>query len=357
MKRILSCILVLSCLVSSVPTLAISAEDVELSTIATNVEKHLSFIYPEKENYGLGNTNFNNLWLGSPIYTYEVKDNGINPYDLRIFPILDDTNIVALALVNNDSVTLTVDKVDTFANCLSQLDSVSLIYDDSTAYICSEEELVPAWTIYNSYGIEDRAALASTPFPSNANNSDIIFSTASPIYKLELLPQTRQAPYFVNVPIIPQIINNTYYPICWACTAASIGNYLTGASYTGLYVADETYGRRAASDAESLAAIATVYDINYSYYTGVSSGIPQMIAMSLDSKEPVWSKWTCSTGTWHVTVIRSIDLTTNTFSVMDSEYTSGYLTGNYNSAGAFVYMNVENGAIMTLWAIALKQVN
>lgn len=358
MKRILSCILVLSCLVSSMPTLAISAEDTELSTIAANVEKHLTSIYPEKEEYGLGDVDFNNLWLGSPIYTYEAVSNTISPYDFRIFPILEESSIVALALVEDDNmVTLTTAEVNTFNTYLNEFGSIAVIYDNSSAYICSENEIVTTWTIDASYGA-DRSSLATTPVQVSTDDSIIELSTASPVYELGLTAQARATEYFLAVPRIPQIIGDVYYPICWACAAASIGDYLTWGTRTGLDVADATYGRQAIPATETykcLEAIRIVYGINYDYYTGITSGIPQMIAVSLSENAPVWSHWSYPPNSAHVMVIRGINTTARTFSVADSEYASAYTSGSYSEQGVFGYRSLYSSKQLSLLSIALKR--
>lgn len=129
-------------------------------------------------------------------------------------------------------------------------------------------------------------------------DQDSTSTVSSSFLDSRLLASSTEDFEFLSVPIKLQ----GDYEICWACSVASIGQYVTGKDYTGKKVCKlVNHAYEAGTQAEAKAALEDIYDLEI----GASSNAPKYdkIISEIDSDEPIWAGFASNKGK-HAVVFR-----------------------------------------------------
>ena len=232
-KQILSGLLVAVLMASTCLNVSFAASIDNKQLIYKEIETSLSAIIPEKEYYGLGDVDMNNLSIGEKIPTYEVVDRNLEPTSVSLYPIFDNTGtLVVLAATSTINGEIIVSISQTFVDtlCLLAPDSqISIIYDKNDAYLLSDGTLTK---------------LTEYPYENHLNRDDIETLTENSLASLcgvglnankRLSVANLPKPYgdecdeevYLAVPIKKQPTNT----LCWAACCASIISYIYNHNY------------------------------------------------------------------------------------------------------------------------------
>ena len=123
----------------------------------------LGDIEHEKELYGLGGVNFDNLYIGEYIPAYIAKETGLTPSNIRYYPVLENGGWVAtLSCYEVDGIwngTLS-NRFVTEVPEIDANDDLKLIFDSNTCYL-SKNSVIHNLTSYNA--VAERVNIASSP--------------------------------------------------------------------------------------------------------------------------------------------------------------------------------------------------
>lgn len=327
------------------------------------INQMLSFIGYEADSYGMGNVDFETLSIGQRINAYEFSNGELIPLTINYYPLFAEDDLCALVLTNNDgaagfrvqiSVSLAEELVD--VGCVG--DSFAIIYDANHMYVSNQEELktIHSFESTRSLGELSRGLGTTNRGSLTEDNctqiSNISYSNLSATgnYKLAFTPNTSQAYYSLSVDIINQASNSSY---CWACAIASIGNYLTSISKTGVEIARAYYGssyNRSLSMGAAISFLNEYYDLEYDS-EGVAAS-QDLIRDAIDDGYPIYGRFRVgeSSTDMHATVIRGVDTTRGYISLMDPEV-SYYVTATLcwdGSVLAYQYDSPASGNTLTL---------
>lgn len=350
-KQILSGLLVAVLMASTCLNVSFAASIDNKQLIYKEIETSLSAIIPEKEYYGLGDVDMNNLSIGEKIPTYEVVDRNLEPTSVSLYPIFDNTGtLVVLAATSTINGEIIVSISQTFVDtlCLLAPDSqISIIYDKNDAYLLSDGTLTK---------------LTEYPYENHLNRDDIETLTENSLASLcgvglnankRLSVANLPKPYgdecdeevYLAVPIKKQPTNT----LCWAACCASIISYIYNHNYDTEWMA-ERYGSMDGESAEDvLKFINNFFTVDYKY-SRTNDYIN--IWTSLCADKPVYGGFQNlhNSKNAHALVIRGISYW-SVFSVMDPD--SGiYATGKINGLGgwtSFYYLMARTGSEYSLW--------
>ena len=325
-----------------------------------NTEKMLPYIYEvakDAENWGYGVENFDSLYIGLPIHTYEyLKTGTLRENAFVYYPVFSDDELLFLILENEDgSIQLTQGFCDLLPFFSDEY--IAIIYDLNKTYIaCADAEKtriayefnIPTEKRGNFYNI-------SQALP-NAQVKWTFFSRYERIPSLEYVAQPAYDPDHPPINLsVPKVLQYYDY-ICWAASTASIGNYLTGKNYTAVNVAQQKYGytekefNQGASLSESTEMLLKLYNISYPNVETNNPPDNGRIYTNLESGYPMYGRWQCSSGSTHQTVIRGISLTSKRLYIMDP--LQGYISVQYSNGG-YNYVG-ESGYSFTCIGYASK---
>ena len=202
----------------------------------TDIITELSYFENSKEMIGLGDVNFNNLFISEKIYIYEYLETGFNQIS-EAYLLFENNDIVSLAY-----------KVDEhkyqFMSALTALidnsgeDSFCIVYDKYSCYLYNGDSFVEL--SYNEeYAVDSRGVILSETQVSNANlNITDVSQSVSLNYTSSMSLMRVQTNYFCSISYVTQ---NPYDNICWAATTAMISNSVNGTSLTAVDVASDYY--------------------------------------------------------------------------------------------------------------------
>ena len=346
-------------LVMSVCTLPASATGTNgnIQEVVQFTEQQLLAIAPTKELYGFSSdTNFNSLYLASEIPSFEVVNGSLETTDIKIFPIVNGSGaIVAFSTVTwiDDVITgsVTTQLVDKLSETGSNENrDFSFIYDVDTAYIATAEEITPLSTFDSSlgYGREELNVAATDTSALQASlatfSNDILIPLDIESTNINSRASSAALLYVEKLSQLDSNGNNL--SICWACTSASIGNYLTSKYFSGVGFANATYGTNTAvSMYNSILKLNSLYGLSYSTYNGAAQ--LNTVYNHLSSGYPLFGSFDVpGSSIKHFVVICGINLSTDTFTVMDPEYTSSYTQGSC-STGKLVYTSLYSAKVLT----------
>lgn len=143
------------------PAVALDA-DPDFEQIYEIGTRLLGDIEHEKELYGLGGVNFDNLYIGEYIPAYIANETGFTQSNIRYYPILENGEWVATLTCSKSNGIWNAQLSNTFVPELPEIDAndnLKLVFDSNTEY------LVKNSSIHNitSYNAEaDRVDLASS---------------------------------------------------------------------------------------------------------------------------------------------------------------------------------------------------
>ena len=299
-------------------------------------------------------SDFETMFIGNAISTYEVLLNEeLQQKDFVYYPVFNEEEILFLVLVKEDGF---VQMTQGFVDVLSDYEGedVAIVYDKDESYVLIRdfEEKIVAYEY--SQDVEERGDLLES---FEIIEETISWTSLERNDTIELEDSIIQPRYDAVMPtvtlLVPKVLQSPYDYICWAASTASIGNYLTGNSYTAVEVARALYGSSfnyTASLEDSTDVLRSKYGVAYNYYSYTTAPSESKIYTNVSAGYPMYGRWQVSTGATHQTVIRGINHASGLIYVMDP--LQGYVTAS-ESDWRFSYVGTT-GEMFTLIGYASK---
>lgn len=372
MKKIcamgLSFILAFQCFLATVSasgfTTATNDDVVVSAEVVDAITNVLGSIAHEKEFFGFSkNTDMSKVKLGEriPAYIVDNKRKLIESTEVQYYPVFDDENILCTvaAIIHDEEegilAFLSDEWVDDFCELKSR-DAVALLFDKYNAYLWTGNSTVTL----GDNGVEDGIAGRST--------IDVI----DKIEYISIKARALKATINVNKTIMADALNirstsaNVFVPIkrqgsnqwCWAASMASIVQYEKGINHSctsmaNLYTTDTEEGK-------SINDVQRYFLLSFSLaYHIRTDGLLSTLLNSLQNDHPVYGSFERNFNgrvVGHAMVIRGIDLTANTFSVMDpnggsatDSYRTGTITNRISDYGTMSILPYNAASGSTLY--------
>lgn len=308
-----------------------------------NTEKMLPILCNvaiDAESWGIEKQDFDSLYIGQPIQAYEYLHTGtLQRMDFVYYPIFSRNDILFLVLENEDG---TFQVTQAFANILSQYlnEQIVFVYDINEIYItCANVEKTQVAYEFEATS-ENRGDISGvSEIPFSACCEFVSLAQHQAIPPLSQVAQPTYDP--LNPPItllVPQVLQQYAYT-CWAASTASIGNYLTGKSYSDYDIAYAKFGlsyNQGATLTDSVDMLKRIYGIVYQNYEYTNPPTWARIYDNLSENYPLYGRWICE-GYTHQTVIRGANRSTNYLSLMDP---GQGLVSSYWANGVFTFRSV-----------------
>ena len=315
----------------------------------------LRYIEEDKENFDLGDVNFESIEVGESIYAYEYTDMGFDKIG-EVCPLIADGQLIATTIrVGDNGYSIET----SLAQAINKTDckNIALVYDCDSCYLYDGLD----FTLLGQSGImvSERALLDRTKaayysnglIAQNISNS-VLLGYSSPSSALQLNTQT----YFsCNVSYVIQL---PFSNICWAATTATILNYLNGTSTTAAGINMEYFDSSAVVDegvspSSVKSFMQNNYNLSYTYNNYVPSA--SAILTNIVDGYPIYGSFhfTSNGGGYHACTIYGNNPISGYISVMDPQFgsTSAVSTGSsysYVSAYAFNTLTLAR-AICHTW--------
>ena len=287
----------------------------------------LSALKIAKESWGLEDVDFDDLYIGSPVYAYDYVD-GCFLENSKLYPITSNGVLLLWAIDSGSMVTISTELVSQVNDMVVFDDPFSIIYDSQGCYICTENycELLSEYCEDSEEDVKIQAR--SILLPEDLRSStDIIFTSLSDnnLLKFESQPTAYSESYYIwdlNVPYINQRPSRN---LCWAACVACIANYVKGYTLTAEEVAFNYFGdsRDETLNFKNIPGVLHSYDIRCAYR--LVFPLDYMIYENLRVRDfPLYSRWVTNDGTdtseprgAHACVISGINTFTGTLTLMD----------------------------------------
>lgn len=375
------------CMCFAIAMPAMAADDVLSFDVQNKMLRILSSVEEEKEYYNLENIDFSAIQIGREIPVYNVDDDDLIYSDLHFFPIINNNRLVSFFYVVNDNneeayVQLSNDLVIPISQYVVGNQPFAIIYDDDGAYVyvdneiyllgeaeqhyLTEEEIV----LYNNlfgecpYEVESSVTLCGeeknyissieqSVFQSintESLSNNIILNADSFLQEQPLAITSK----YLGVDILTEPANvNT----CWAVAVASIVNYI----YDGNWDYQGIVNMFTNGNDIGLHIDTVIDNMNYWFNAGWSYGrvnslSPQTVLDYLIEDYPLYGNFKethyvggSAVSTAHAVVIRGVNTSSKTFSVMNpTPTTSGYTPGTISSDNVWKFVNSYGGTTYTL---------
>lgn len=311
-------------------------------------------IYSDAQGFGFLEEDLRDIYLGEPIFAYELRDDCLYELDYSFYPITSNGQILFFAIKDSIGVSLSQGLVKELSVFVDNSVDVALVYDKYSCYaltydrvelLCTFSEPVAyRSTFEDELQILNYSTAANIQFaPISAQQSLSANLTISPPRAQNKLASAGRADVALIVPFVTQ---NPPSSLCWAASIACIGNYLTGSSYTAAQIAQFHYGNSTTTPP----ALTTIYSILnnrygvYYYYTSSSAPNDLTIVENISNGFPLYARWGYSGGN-HAGVIRGIYQSVSCVFVMDPEY--GFSVA-YKSSGNYSYVSAYSAVTLTL---------
>ncbi|MDF2945026.1 MAG: hypothetical protein K0S01_3884 [Herbinix sp.] len=222
------------------------------SNIFSNIKNALYCL--DRNAYGFSNIDFEQITVGNAIDSYEYVNNTLCTLDFILYPLTYNGELIAFAIKYDtiDPVQITKELVDKISSYIDPNKSFALIYDKNICYAYTDDGLISLCKttmekdnrqVLNNFS--DKSFFKNTKLNNYApvksindnSNSDTLDSTFSSTPHLNII-NTTSSYVSCNVSFVSQ---NPPSNICWACSVACVGNYLTGRNLTGVNVATSLY--------------------------------------------------------------------------------------------------------------------
>ncbi len=356
MKKIfISMILALSLMSSLViPAVNESGKTVPDDVIEA-IEKVVSTIAFEKENYGFADVDLSKIQIGEIIPTYTLlEDKSVQATAETFYSILDEfDNLIALAVVFSDEENGTYafvspELVPALNACLGTDENVALVYDDKGVYCWNGTSA----TLLNHNTVEDvegRASLSDVP---TAALSIVETNQVESVCELGIdldIPNTigyDDEAVYLNVPLKAQPAGSNW---CWAACMASIIQFETNKNYT-----TKDIGYKFKNGPADGAKITEVQGWFKNYFLSYNLHASQdyqknylTIFNLLGRRHPIHGDFMRKDyQSRHAAVIRGINCASKVFSIMDptsGKYCSGQIENAKGNNGMFSFYSTGNG--------------
>ena len=350
MRKAIALVMAFLCLACVSPVHAVGSSEQEVRNAINDI---LYDIEPQKAYYGLGSVSFDSLTIGSEITAYEYKNNGFVVMDFTLYPLINSTGIAAIAILREDGTgalraQIEVDLARKISETKLANERFAIVYDRDSCYYVTQDRMVQLFSLTEAVAsrskLNPRSRLVSP-------QQDFRFSSAASKLTLQYAQSREQQPrlgstLLLPVPKITQPFGSVY---CWACSVASIGNYLTSYNYTGIYVAKNEYGdsyNQGASISVALDNLSEIYGITYISTGGFDSGI---IYENLSYGYPLFTECSVSNSRGHC----GENPISGYITIMDPD-SSSYVSAYSTSANVFSYMSASSGSTVTLTILGRK---
>ena len=345
MKRIGKIALTLALIISLSSNMIVYAGAAESNTgvsadVKATLQEQLFFAYLDAENLGMDQSDFDRLYIGTPIYSYECVDGSLQEMEILTYPIFCDDEIVLFGIENTkegeEFVQLSCGFAEELTDYYISEDEVALVYDDENSYVVLESGVEILFS--DSTQVDFRDSL------EECSRENIVLAELVPTEKIVYTGIKARASYAYLS--IPKVLQGSYN-LCWAASVASIGNYVMSKNYTAVDIAqmhfkdEEDFNYSLGLEA-AMGVLDTIYDVNY-YRNRTEPLSDEMIYYNLMEGYPVYAKWSVSDGSFHATVIRGI-LTGSYMNIMDPN--TGFVVV-YKSGDTYSYYYSEKGLTLT----------
>ena len=289
-----------------------------------------------------------NFYIGDPIYSYEFFGNRIVKTNISYLPVFLGNDLEYMVILietpTGHSVQLTSCLVKELCAYSGNV-PIALLYDSDASYLVSRDCI--QLLHINSISIESRGSLLSS---NGIDCSRFELTALCPKFKLDYhfsLPSRT----YTSVPVA-YVSQDPPSNICWAASAACIGNYLTTQNFTAHQLAVWTYGiylwDSKATMATTMGVLNGNYFLNYSYSSDSTAPTDTRMYNNFTAGYPMLGFWRVFISAdeilYHMTVLAGIDSGSYVY-VMDPEY--GFTMATFAS-NAYTYVSAYSNHTLTL---------
>lgn len=204
----------------------------------------------EKELYGLGGVDFDNLHIGEHIPAYIAEETGLTPSEIRYYPVLENGKWVATLTCSKSNGIWNAQLSNAFVEELPEIgvnDKLKLVFDSNAGYL-AKDSAVHKVSSYTSM-VADKLDLASSPMAiREVSGQKLVNKRAVEIGMFDSNVQSRASlprQVLLQVPLVSKFLSQTQYNdhvtesakaaqglpydsskiigACWAATARAIG--------------------------------------------------------------------------------------------------------------------------------------
>lgn len=315
-KRILSALTAaLTAMSFSLSAAAETAESRISASAARNAEiaSCLGYVESQKELWGIGDVNFEDLYLGEAVQTYEYLADGFSPC-VSMYPLICGDDIVLWAIETGESYQITTELTYSISDYIDADTEFSIVYAADGSYLYTGGEFV----LLSEYGGDsNREALCGDESGGGLTLSSI--SESEPLNYCGIEAHAANTLYDCDVDCIAQQYNN----LCWAASCASILNYVCGTNYTAVSLAQSHFGSTVLDEFnqgiypdEVSEILASYGGIAYTYKSVAPSAL--VVLKNIKADYPIYGGFRNANNTFsHGCVIYGINTSTETFFIMD----------------------------------------
>lgn len=307
------------------------------------IETQLLNYYECMDLFGYEERSFSDLSVGDAIYAYEYQDETFCLLDFLYYPVFSGVSLMGLAIVREIDGRITAQFEPSFASMLNDVTSeIAIVFDRDSCYVYSEEN-----GFVKLYGFSSVSERDSLGFKAQAD-TDLIQVAAmdGPYRSIQPdLNNDRAASTCAVLDVtslrtpVSVVLQGSYNNLCWAASAACIGNYKTSSTCTAAQVAQSYFGTTNFNQSlfgyQAIPVMNSFYSLDYSYQFGCNS---TAIHNSLAADRLVFAAaFYDIQSSHHAVVIFYINYATNAFGIMDPD--SGF---RYGDLSTFTY-TASNG--------------
>lgn len=244
-KKVLSGFL-LVCMVFSLSLPAFAYEtdkiDANAANSAVSIEVKVAIIdilqglEANKDKFGFGSVDFEQICIGLPIQTYQYICNTLKP-SYAMYLLTENGALIAWAIKSGDSYQITTELVNEIVDIVTRGDEIAIIFDQNGCYLLVDDQMMLIkecsfknleYSVLDPNLFYDTSELEVTSF---GQDTVLGYKSAPEAYTSSKL--------LLGVDFVTQ---KPYAYICWAATAVSVINYRLNTNYTAEYIAQKYTG-------------------------------------------------------------------------------------------------------------------
>ncbi|MGM9670551.1 MAG: C39 family peptidase [Oscillospiraceae bacterium] len=358
MKKLISVLISIGILMSISVNAFASTEAAVPTTHVTAIKQVLESAASEKELYGFEGIYLSTTWISAEIPAYEVCDGSFSRIDnIAFYPIVNTFGqLISIAAVVSDaygvSASISSELISVLNDCfaISTNPRIALLYDDEGVY---------CWNGVSAVFLKDGIS-GCAPYRGRLSNvSETEFScleTASiqKACQLNISNSIQPCGYedeaaYVTAPVKRQPAGSYW---CWAACMASVVQLEGKGNYTCTAMAN-----RYTTSTTATASMDIVKDRLSSgfglSFTHIQTNYLTHVLNSLGRGHAVIGGFIASYDLGHMMVVRGIDFSANTFSVMDpgasgSNYHVGSIVNRSGQYGTLRYVSTASGSVYNM---------
>ena len=301
-----------------------------------------------KDDMGLENIDFCELYINNPIYTYEFTNEGF-VFLRNAYPLLVNGKVVALAVELGSGVERTYQISTTFVEKINEIDlgtPLAIVYDKEGAYVFYNS----CFSLLGLHSEKIDHRLNIRDFDATKINIDeliLVAITNGKKLNYTYALSSRDATYYeCDIALVSQ---DPSLDICWAASCAMIINSVKGYHYTAEQIArsyygtDFNHGLAFGDEVDVLSNFSIVYT-----YKGIIKPSGGVMLHNIRYGWPIFASFLTPSGNGHSAVIYGINVTSGYLYIMDPEL--GERSALYNSTdGYYYYVSGNSGSKMTFY--------